>query len=79
MLYFLYRRRDQPFQGKLFFALLLQTVTSSLVWISFTPITVEFLPAETAAWAFLLPMLPTNAWDEPVQAVCTERELKWFR
>jgi len=26
-----------------------------------------------------LDMLPTNAWDEPVQAVCTERELKWFR
>lgn len=26
-----------------------------------------------------LPVLPTNAWDEPVQAVCTERELKWFR
>lgn len=26
-----------------------------------------------------LPVLPTNAWDEPVQAVCTESELKWFR
>lgn len=56
MLYFLHRRKDQPFQGKLFFCLLLQTVTSSLVWIAFTPITIEFLPAETAAWAFLLPM-----------------------
>jgi 5-formyltetrahydrofolate cyclo-ligase len=26
-----------------------------------------------------LDTLPTNAWDEPVQGVCTERELKWFR
>jgi len=26
-----------------------------------------------------LERLPTNAWDEPVQAVCTEKELKWFR
>jgi len=26
-----------------------------------------------------LDILPTNAWDEPVQGVCTERELKWFR
>lgn len=24
-------------------------------------------------------MLPTNAWDEPVQGVCSERGLKWFR
>jgi exo-beta-1,3-glucanase (GH17 family)/cellulose synthase/poly-beta-1,6-N-acetylglucosamine synthase-like glycosyltransferase len=56
MLFFLYRRRTQPFSGRLFFSLLLQTVTSSLVWIAFTPITIEFLPAETAAWAMLLPM-----------------------
>ncbi len=56
ILLFLYKRNDQPFQGKLFFALLVQTVGSSMVWIAFTPITVEFLPAETAAWAFLLPM-----------------------
>ncbi|MDO9082989.1 MAG: hypothetical protein Q7U56_06875, partial [Humidesulfovibrio sp.] len=56
MLFFLYKRRTQPFSGRLFFALLLQTVTSSLVWIAFTPITIEFLPAETAAWAMLLPM-----------------------
>jgi 5-formyltetrahydrofolate cyclo-ligase len=26
-----------------------------------------------------LETMPTNAWDEPVQGVCTERELKWFR
>ena len=26
-----------------------------------------------------LDSLPTNAWDEPVQAVCTESEFKWFR
>jgi len=56
MLFFLYKRRTQPFSGRLFFSLLLQTVTSSLVWIAFTPITIEFLPAETAAWAMLLPM-----------------------
>ena len=36
----------------------------------------EFVPEDKAIeWS----MLPTNAWDEPVQAVCTERELKWFR
>ena len=23
--------------------------------------------------------LPTNAWDEPVQGVCSESGLKWFR
>ncbi len=56
ILLYLYKRGDQPFQGKLFFSLLVQTIGSSLIWILFTPITVEFLPAETAAWAFLVPM-----------------------
>ncbi len=26
-----------------------------------------------------IPSFPMNAWDVPVQGICTERELKWFR
>jgi exo-beta-1,3-glucanase (GH17 family)/cellulose synthase/poly-beta-1,6-N-acetylglucosamine synthase-like glycosyltransferase len=46
----------QPFSGKLFFALLLQTTASALVGVAASPVLGEFLFWETFIWAMLMPM-----------------------
>jgi len=53
---YLRRKPSQPFSGKLFFALLLQTTASVAVWVMASPLIGEFLFWETFIWAFLLPM-----------------------
>ncbi len=49
-------RPTQPFSGRLFFALLLQTTASVFVWVMASPLLGEFLFWETFIWAILLPM-----------------------
>ncbi len=56
VLAYLRRKPAQPFAGKLFFALLLQTTASVFVWLMVSPLLGEFLFWETFIWAFLLPM-----------------------
>ena len=53
---YLRRKPAQPFSGKLFFALLLQTTASVFVWVMVSPLLGEFLFWETFIWAILLPM-----------------------
>jgi exo-beta-1,3-glucanase (GH17 family)/cellulose synthase/poly-beta-1,6-N-acetylglucosamine synthase-like glycosyltransferase len=53
---YLRRKPSQPFSGKLFFALLLQTTASVAVWVLASPLIGEFLFWETFIWAFMLPM-----------------------
>lgn len=54
--FYLRRRFDQPLGARAFFALLLQTTSSALVWMFFTPLTGEFLRSETVAWSILIPL-----------------------
>ena len=54
--FYLRRKPAQPFSGKLFFALLLQTTASVFVWVMVSPLLGEFLFWETFIWAILLPM-----------------------
>ena len=56
VLLYLRARPAQPFSGRLFFALLLQTTASVLVWVLASPLFGEFLFWETFIWALLLPM-----------------------
>ncbi len=58
LLVWLYLRGEpsQPFSGKLFFALLLQTTASVFIWIMASPLIGEFLFWEMLIWALLLPM-----------------------
>jgi len=58
LLVWLYLRKQpsQPFSGRLFFAMLLQTTASVLVWVIVSPLIGEFLFWETFIWALLLPM-----------------------
>jgi len=58
LLVWLYLRKQpsQPFSGKLFFAMLLQTTASVFVWVLASPLIGEFLFWETFIWAVLLPM-----------------------
>jgi exo-beta-1,3-glucanase (GH17 family)/cellulose synthase/poly-beta-1,6-N-acetylglucosamine synthase-like glycosyltransferase len=58
LLVWLYLRNQpsQPFSGRLFFAMLLQTTASVLVWVIASPLIGEFLFWETFIWALLLPM-----------------------
>jgi exo-beta-1,3-glucanase (GH17 family)/cellulose synthase/poly-beta-1,6-N-acetylglucosamine synthase-like glycosyltransferase len=58
LLVWLYLRKkpSQPFSGKLFFAMLLQTTASVFVWVLASPLIGEFLFWETFIWAVLLPM-----------------------
>jgi exo-beta-1,3-glucanase (GH17 family)/cellulose synthase/poly-beta-1,6-N-acetylglucosamine synthase-like glycosyltransferase len=53
---YLRTRPSQPFSGRLFFALLLQTTASVFVWVAGSPLLGEFLFWETFIWAVLLPM-----------------------
>ncbi len=53
---YLKRKQDQPFNGQLFFAMVIQISISAMVWILFTPWLHELLPKETLIWGFLLPM-----------------------
>jgi exo-beta-1,3-glucanase (GH17 family)/cellulose synthase/poly-beta-1,6-N-acetylglucosamine synthase-like glycosyltransferase len=53
---YLNRSPAQPFAGRLFFALLLQTTASVAIWVAAAPLIGEFLFWETLVWALLLPM-----------------------
>jgi exo-beta-1,3-glucanase (GH17 family)/cellulose synthase/poly-beta-1,6-N-acetylglucosamine synthase-like glycosyltransferase len=53
---YLRTRPAQPFSGRLFFALLLQTTASVFIWVVVSPLIGEFLFWETFIWALLLPM-----------------------
>ena len=56
VLLYLRAQPSQPFSGRLFFALLLQTTASVFVWVLASPLFGEFLFWETFIWALLLPM-----------------------
>ena len=56
VLLYLRAQPSQPFSGRLFFALLLQTTASVFVWVIASPLFGEFLFWETFIWALLLPM-----------------------
>ena len=54
--FYLRGKPSQLFNGKLFFALLLQTTASVFIWVIASPLIGEFLFWETLIWALLLPM-----------------------
>ncbi len=53
---YLRKKQDQPFNGQLFFAMVIQLSISAVVWIASTPWIHELLPTETLIWGLLLPL-----------------------
>jgi len=64
---YLRRRPSQPFSGKLFFALLLQTTASVAVWVMASPLIGEFLFWETFIWGVSAADAGRPADDHPDQ------------
>jgi len=53
---YLRKKQNQPFNGQLFFAMVIQLSISAVVWIASTPWIHELLPTETLIWGLLLPL-----------------------
>ena len=53
---YLRRKSDQPVNGQLFFAMVIQLSISAVVWIAATPWLHELLPTEILIWGLLLPL-----------------------